>query len=578
MKRKIYGSLCLTAFISMLLTSVLFSVTIYRDSQSQIKQQIIVEAKYIAAAMEQSERKPGEWLPAVGNQVKKNRVTWIGGDGTVLYDNYKEAEKMENHGDRPEIIEAMTDGSGQMVRTSDTLAEETFYFAVLMQDGTILRVAGVTQSAWYSLLTLIPLLAAALLVIFGVTMTMAEVQTRALIDPINNLNLDQPEAADVYEELSPLVGHLKHQQQTIGKQLSLMKKQQREFTAITEYMSEGFLVLDSRAQVVSYNRSTLDILGADKETLMHTGSNVLNFNRSSTFRMIVDMALCGAPAEKIMELNGRYYQIIANPVAEYREHRGAVVVILDVTEKQKREELRREFSANVSHELKTPLTSISGYAEIMKNGMVKPEDIKRFSENIYQEARHLITLVEDIINLSRLDEQGEADTIEKEPVDLYEAAAQVIMRLSGNAKKNRVAVSLTGEAVTIQGAPHILEEIIYNICDNAIKYNQPEGQVEVAVFRQNQAAVVAVKDTGIGIAEHEQERIFERFYRVDKSHSRQIGGTGLGLAIVKYGARYHNAHIELYSRPGRGTVVRIIFPQTPGKAVLNRSKEKSIIK
>lgn len=560
MRRKIYWSLCVTAFFSMLLTTVVFSGAFFRDSQTQMKRQIIGEARYIAAAMEQSGREPLAWLSAVGNQVKTNRVTWIDQDGKVLYDSQVDVGSMENHAGRPEILEAWRIGAGERVRTSDTLAEETYYYAARMMDGTVIRVATTTESSWFSLLTLVPWLAGALILIFGLTMTMAEVQTRSIIEPINNLNPDQPEADELYDELSPLIARLKHQKHTIADQLSMLKERQKEFSAITEHMSEGLLVIDSRAEVVSYNSSALAILGVDRKNLGQSGTNVVNFNRSGTFRRIVDTALKGERAEKTMELGGKYYQILANPVAEYREHMGAVVLILDVTEKQKRDELRREFSANVSHELKTPLTSISGYAEIMKNGLVKPEDMIHFSETIYQEAQRLITLVEDIIKVSRLDEQGEIETIEKEPVDLYVEARDVAARLTGSARMCGVSFTFEGESVEVQGDRRVLGEMIYNICDNAIKYNRPQGNVAMTVFREPGHGVVAVRDTGIGIPEHEQERIFERFYRVDKSHSQQIGGTGLGLSIVKYGAKYHNARIELDSEPGKGTTIRLIIP------------------
>lgn len=518
------------------------------------------DAKYLAAVMEESGKDSLEWLSVVGGQVKTNRVTLIAESGRVLYDSISDINILANHGSRPEVRAAWEKGEGEALRTSATLAEQTYYYAVRMSDNSVLRVSTISDSAWFSLLSLVPQLAIALIIIFGLVMTLAERQTRTIIGPINAMDLDRPEVNDVYEELSPLIDRLKNQNRTIDKQVSLLMKKQREFTAITEHMSEGLLVLDSRGEVISYNSSALKILGVDKKTLEDAGNHILKFNRSSTFRYIIDTAQSGEPAEKTMEFNGRYYQILANPVAEYREHWGTVVVFLDVTEKKNRDELRREFSANVSHELKTPLTSISGYAEIMKNGLVKSEDMIHFSDNIYKEAQRLIILVEDIIKISRLDEQGEVATLEKEPVDLYMLAGEVIKRLAGKAAGCEVVLSLEGQMVEIEGARQILDEMIYNICDNAIKYNVPGGSVKVTVFSRGDQAAVVVKDSGIGIPAGEQERIFERFYRVDKSHSQQIGGTGLGLSIVKYGAKYHNASVELTSRQNKGTTVKLIFP------------------
>lgn len=323
-------------------------------------------------------------------------------------------------------------------------------------------------------------------------------------------------------------------------------------------MKEGFIVVDSRADLISYNTSAIRILGVDFAVTGDTNVNVLSFNRSSTFRQVVDSALQGVRSEQNLELNGRFYQIIANPVVEAGDKNGAVAVILDITEQQSREELRREFSANVSHELKTPLTSISGYAEIMKNGLVQPTDMAPFADKIYAEAQRLITLVEDIIKLSQLDEEQVG--IEKSTIDLYLQAEAVLNRLQDKAKARQVMLQLNGTSAAIKGAVQILDEMIFNLCDNAVKYNKPGGTFKVSVLMDGGHPVLSVEDTGIGIPEGEQERIFERFYRVDKSHSKQIGGTGLGLSIVKHGANYHKAKVEMKSAIGQGTQVKVIFP------------------
>lgn len=362
--------------------------------------------------------------------------------------------------------------------------------------------------------------------------------------------------------------------------MDTLKAKQREFSAITENMSEGFLVIGKRGEVVSYNSSALRILGVEPSAVEEkedeagyqiqgyesgTGAegtaggriNILSFNRSHIFRTSVDRALEGNHSEQNMELGGRVYQIIANPVLEGEEVSGAIMVILDVTEKAEREDLRREFSANVSHELKTPLTSISGYAEIMKNGLVRTEDMRRFSENIYQEAQRMITLVGDIIKLSQLDESQVE--LEKTDVDLYDIARGVTERLKGQARVQKVELKLTGTSQRVFGTAQILDEMIYNLCDNGIKYNKPGGHVTISISEEHGHPVVLVEDDGIGIPETDQERVFERFYRVDKSHSRQIGGTGLGLSIVKHGAIYHGARVEMESKIGVGTKVRIVF-------------------
>ena len=558
MKRRIYWSMCLTAFFTMLLTSVVFSAAFFSDTPAQQKRETMREAVYVAAAMENLED-PLEWLNILGREGAINRITWINADGSIIYDNKVRVEVMENHKDRPEVAAAMQNGVGEAIRESNTLAEEIYYYAVRLDDGTILRLSMVIESTWFAVLTLVPWLAVALIVVFGLTMSLSEIQTNKIIGPLNSLNLDHPEEEQLYDELSPLVDRLKKQNQTIETQIGQIKENQREFTAITEHMQEGLLVVDSRAEVISYNSSAVRILGIDKQSLQNRELNILHFNRSTAFQQTIELALKGTSSEKIIALNDRYYQLLANPVPEYLDRKGAVVLILDVTEKQQREEFRREFSANVSHELKTPLTSISGYAEIMKGGLVEPADMPRFAEHIYDEAGRLMVLVEDIIKLSRLDEQGEHQQIEKEPIDLFVVAGEVVERLKSRAAKRDVTLSLQGESAVVEGSSPILNEVVYNICDNAIKYNKPSGSVSVSVINENGKSVLTVKDTGIGIPAPEQERIFERFYRIDKSHSRQIGGTGLGLAIVKNGVKYHDGHIELESEPGEGTVIRVYF-------------------
>ena len=572
-KRKIYWNLCLVALLTMVVSALITTLLLCQDLQTQMRQAVMTEVRYLESAMEVSGEDYLSHLKSRGDGNSVNRITWVDANGSVLYDSYADSESLENHKDRPEIAAALKNGRGESVRTSRTLAEQTYYYPARLTDGSVIRVASTTKSALATVFHTVPIMIAmAILIVLGV-LILAEFQTKRIIAPINQMNPDDPQAGDVYDELAPLVRRLEKQKETIRQQMEILKEKQEEFSAITENMREGFLVVDSKGDVMSYNKSALKLLGipeGEEGMLSRHGNaaweehektdanvNIISINRSENFRRVVNEALKGSHCEEMLDVGNRHYQIIANPVAESEERSGAVVVILDVTEQQGREELRREFTANVSHELKTPLTSISGYAEIMMNGMVQPADMGRFSGKIYKEAQRLITLVGDIIRLSQLDE--EKVQMEKSPVDLHLLASDVVKRLQDVAKKNQVTLMLTGKPTVVNGNPQILDEMIYNLCDNAIKYNKPFGEVEVNVAMIKDHPVLTVEDDGIGIPPEDQERIFERFYRVDKSHSRQIGGTGLGLSIVKHGAIYHKAKVELKSAPGEGTTVRITF-------------------
>ena len=556
-KRKIYWNLCLVALLTMVVSALITALLLCQDLQTQMRHSVMTEVRYLESAMEVSGEDYLAHLKSRGDGNSENRITWVAQDGTVLYDSFADSESLENHKDRPEIAAAFKNGRGQSVRTSRTLAEQTYYYAARLSDGSVIRVASTTKSALATVFHTVPvMIAMGILIVFGV-LILAELQTKRIIAPINKMDPDNLQAGEVYDELAPLLSKISLQQKTIHQQI--LREKQEEFSAITENMQEGFLVVDSRGDVMSYNKSATRLLGIPVEqTEDHKANiNIISLNRSEKFRQVVDGALKGSHCEQMLDVGNRHYQIIANPVAESEERSGAVVVILDVTEQQSREELRREFTANVSHELKTPLTSISGYAEIMMNGLVQPSDMGRFSGKIYQEAQRLITLVGDIIRLSQLDE--EKAQLEKQPVDLHMIASNVIKRLQDVAKKNQITLMLTGKPTVVNGNPQILDEMIYNLCDNAIKYNKPFGEVEVNVSMAKEHPVLTVEDDGIGIPVDDQARIFERFYRVDKSHSRQIGGTGLGLSIVKHGAIYHKAKVELKSALGEGTTVRIVF-------------------
>lgn len=557
MKRKIFWNMCRVALVSMVLATLLTAWLLCQDLQTQMKQTVVTEVNYLEAAIEVAGEDYLERLASRGDGNSVNRITWINTDGSVLYDSFVDNETLANHSDRPEVERAFRQGRGESTRLSDTLAEKTYYYASRLSDGTVIRVASTMKSGLATAVNTVPWMLLMTFAILGFSMVLADFQTKRIVEPINRLNPDAPQEEKVYDELSPLVRRLEKQKETIQQQMQTLKERQEEFTAITENMKEGFIVVDSKADVISYNTSALRILGVDLDTADQGSHNIFSFNRSVSFRLVVDAALHGERGEQNLELHGRHYQIISNPVVESNEKRGAVVVILDVTEQEQREELRREFTANVSHELKTPLTSISGYAEIMKNGLVQPQDMGRFSEKIYTEAQRLITLVGDIIKLSRLDE-GNSE-MEKTSVNLQQIVSSVAERMKDVAKKNQVSIALKGTSATVYGVPQILDEMVFNLCDNAVKYNKPGGYVVLSTRVEDGHPVVAVEDNGIGIPKEEQERIFERFYRVDKSHSQQIGGTGLGLSIVKHGASYHNATVEMSSILGKGTKVKIIF-------------------
>ena len=449
----------------------------------------------------------------------------------------------------------LTGGLTTLQQGTATLAQQTLYAAQRLSDGSVIRMASAQQTVVVVLLSMIQPILLILGIALIISAVLASRMTRGIIRPIVSLDLEHPENCDTYQELVPLLTRVKRQNETIQRQMAQLSQQQQEFSALTENMSEGFLLLDRRGRVLSYNSGALSQLGAQPPK---GEVNVLVLNRSEGFQRAVDDALEGRKSCQMIHQGGRWCQVLANPVLRDGEQAGVVMVLLDVTEQEQREELRREFTANVSHELKTPLTAISGIAEIMRGGMVKPEDIEDFAGDIYQEAQRLIALVEDIIRLSRLDE-GEGG-LEREDVDLLKLSDQVVHRLEPAARKQDVALKVTGRSVKVHGVASVLEEMLYNLCDNAIKYNKPGGRVTVTVDYLGQDAQVQVEDTGIGIPQEDQSRVFERFYRVDKSHSKEIGGTGLGLSIVKHGAALHDGQVRLESTPGKGTKVTLVMP------------------
>lgn len=550
MKRRIFGNMCLVALTVVLLTTGLISVVYFTKLEDRIKYEIKSEAGYIETAISLS---GDDYLEAI--EKYETRVTVIDKDGSVIYDSEATDEsRLENHFNRPEVQAALKSGTGEAIRMSKTFSEKTYYYAVELPDGKVLRLSSTISTVYAELLGLLPWFLIIVILVVALSMIFANYLTKRIVAPLNNLDLENPKDNAVYDEITPLLTKISKQNEIIVGQISELKQKQLEFSAITENMSEGFLIVDHKTDILSYNTSAMKILGVKTSA---ENKSVLTLNRSESFRHAVDLALAGEHNEQSLEIDNRTYNIIANPVNRKNRVVGAVIVIIDVTEKAERENLRREFTANVSHELKTPLTSISGFAEIIKNKIAKPEDVSYFAEKIYIETGRLISLVGDIIKLSQLDENDV--TIDKTPVDLYLVAQDVTERLRDAAEKRNIEIQLTGKQSFVNGSRQILEEMIYNLCDNAIKYNKENGKVTISVESDEKETKVTVADTGIGIPPSLKDRVFERFYRVDKSHSKEIGGTGLGLAIVKHGAAYHGAEVSLKSKEGVGTTVSIIW-------------------
>jgi len=477
------------------------------------------------------------------------RVTWIDTDGTVLFDSRVDESTMENHADREEIREAFAAGSGSAVRTSSTLTEQTYYEARRITDGTVLRISANQASAWALMMDLLwPIILIAVLAI-GLSLILARRMAKNIVEPLNKLNLEQPLSNDTYEELSPLLRRINQQHLQIDAQMRKLQRKTDEFIQITSHMQEGLVVLDKETHIRSINSAAMRIFNAEESCV---GSSFFQVNRSNTLRQALNDALDRGHGSVMQELESRVYRFDMSSIQSDGNLLGAVILAVDVTESQNAEQMRREFSANVSHELKTPLQGIIGSAELLESGMVKPEDTPRFVGHIRKEASRLVNLIEDIIRLSQLDEGVEMPA---EQVDMLQLAEDVKEILAPSAAEKQVSISVSGTGFTVIGVRRMLHEVIYNLCDNAIKYNVPGGSV--TIHAENNRLIVS--DTGIGIPAEHKDRIFERFYRVDKSHSKASGGTGLGLSIVKHAAAYHNAEISLESAPGKGTAITIQF-------------------
>ena len=551
MTKKIFKS---TMFVCTLVLAVGLAAVmgiLYSNFDGQMRKELSKEAAYLSYGVEQ------QGVDYLKNTKDKSaRITYIDQDGTVLFDNEADVSEMKNHSDRTEFQKAEKYGAGESSRYSDTLSEKTIYYALRLKDGTVLRVSGTQDSVLALVENLIFPLCGLLCLMLILSGIMASAISKRIVKPINELDLESPEENQIYEELSPLLSKIHRQNREIQNQLELAKQQQEEFSLITENMQEGLIVIDKYTMILSANSSAWNLFHMDR---VCQGESVYCLDREEEFRHAIEQVLSGEHTELILKLNGSDIQLIANPVIRDKKTEGAVVLLVNVTEKLERESLRREFSANVSHELKTPLTSISGFAEIMQGGLVKNEDIPKFAGRIYKEAQRLLQLVEDVIQISQLDE--EKTSYVWEPVDVYQVCKNAFESLKEKAKRLNVHLYICGERMKMEAVRTLLEEAIYNVCDNAIKYNRNDGSVSVFLTQTAQEIQIVVKDTGVGIPKEDQDRVFERFYRVDKSHSKEIGGTGLGLSIVKHAVGALKGSVILRSEEGNGTEITLRFPK-----------------
>ena len=483
------------------------------------------------------------------------RLTWIAADGSVIYDTKTDAESLENHASRAEVSQALTTGTGESTRYSSTLMEKTMYYAQRLDDGTVLRISISRATVGMIAVGMIQPLLIVLIVALILSGLLARRLSRRIVDPLNSLDLEHPLDNDAYEELSPLLKRIHRQHVEIQTQLRELREKTDEFTQITGSMREGLVLLDEHGSILSINAAAQTLFGADAQCV---GRDFLTIERSHEISAAIQAAVTDGHSEVRAERAGRVYQFDISRITSDGKLLGTVILAFDNTEQEFAERNRREFTANVSHELKTPLQGIIGSAELIENGMVKPDDLPRFVGHIHAEAARLVTLIDDIIRLSQLDE---GDAMPTEPVDLLAVSQEAAENLHDAAAARNVTVSVTGQPAVLPGVRRLIYEIVYNLCDNAIKYNRGGGRVDVMVAADAGGSSITVADTGIGIAPEHQSRVFERFYRVDKSHSKASGGTGLGLSIVKHAVQYHHGRIELESTPGTGTTIRVIFPK-----------------
>ena len=549
MTKKIFHSILLVAGAVLLASLFVITGALYEYFGIIQKKQLKDELSLAAVSVEQQ---GGDFLKRVSPD--RYRITWINTEGNVIYDTRTDAESLENHADRTEIKQALKDGYGESIRYSSTLLEKTIYCAQRLTDGSVLRISVSQATIGVLVLGILQPILIVLIAALVLSGMLAKRLSKRIVEPLNSLDLEHPLDNDSYEELSPLLNRINRQHNQITAQMRELKKRTDQFAQITASMNEGLVLLDNRGCILSINPAAIEIFGAESSCV---GQDFLSVDRSHDMSVAIQAALKDGHSEIHAGRKGFIYQFDISRIAADGETAGVVILAFDITEKETAEQNRREFTANVSHELKTPLQGIIGSAELIENGMVKPEDMSRFVGHIRLEAQRLVTLIGDIIRLSRLDEGGD---MPRENVDLLSVASAVADDLLPSADSQGISIAVEGSPANVYGVKRLLYEIVYNLCDNAIKYNRQGGSVKISTVSEGGFSSVTVSDTGIGIAPEYQNRIFERFFRVDKSHSKSSGGTGLGLSIVKHAVQYHHGKIELTSAPGKGTSIKIDFP------------------
>ena len=549
MTKKIFHSILLVAGAVLLASLFVITGALYEYFGIIQKKQLKDELSLAAVSVEQQ---GGDFLKRLSPD--RYRITWINTEGNVIYDTRTDAESLENHADRTEIKQALKDGYGESIRYSSTLLEKTIYCAQRLTDGSVLRISVSQATIGVLVLGILQPILIVLIAALVLSGMLAKRLSKRIVEPLNSLDLEHPLDNDSYEELSPLLNRINRQHNQITAQMRELKKRTDQFAQITASMNEGLVLLDNRGCILSINPAAIEIFGAEPSCV---GQDFLSVDRSHDMSVAIQAALKDGHSEIHAGRKGLIHQFDISRIAADGETAGVVILAFDITEKETAEQNRREFTANVSHELKTPLQGIIGSAELIENGMVKPEDMSRFVGHIRLEAQRLVTLIGDIIRLSQLDEGGD---MPRENVDLLSVASAVADDLLPSADGQGISIAVEGSPANVYGVKRLLYEIVYNLCDNAIKYNRQGGSVKISTVSEGGFSSVTVSDTGIGIAPEYQNRIFERFFRVDKSHSKSSGGTGLGLSIVKHAVQYHHGKIELTSAPGKGTSIKIDFP------------------
>lgn len=550
MTKRIFNSMVVVSTIVLLICVTAISFVLYDYFGDIIKGELKSQAVLISQHIKDID----EYIESA--DLMENRVTLIDENGIVLFDSKADEDNMDNHGGRDEIKAAAEEGEAYAERYSDTFSTKTIYYAKQLDDGKILRISQQQSTVANMLRGIIGHVVLIFIVVILIAAVISRVISGRLLKPINEMDLQNEDAEEPYPELAPLMKKIKAQKQHIAAQMDELERKQKEFAAITEHMNEGFLLIGNDYEILSYNNAAIEILS---NNIAQVPNKVFELNRSKNFRSAVEGVLAGEHVQVLHETENKHYNIIANPVTVDDKVEGAVIIIVDMTEKEQREKLRREFTSNVSHELKTPLTTIYGVSDMISEGMVKPEDIAGFAANIKDESGRMISLIDDIIKLSRLDESSEVHDLQE--TDVFDVAEEIMKRLDFKAAEKDVSLALAGEHVKVMGIPSLCSEIIYNLVENAIKYNKSGGEVNVDIKSERDNAVISVEDTGIGIAYENIDRIFERFYRVDKSRSQNIDGTGLGLSIVKHAVQSMNGTISVDSVLGEGTKITVKLPQ-----------------